>query len=56
MIFCEPASGRYRAVFPRTRKVHLGMDEAWSLGLGKYLIKNGYTPKREITPPDIWTG
>lgn len=32
----------------RTRKVHLGMDEAWSLGLGKYLIKNGYTPKREI--------
>ena len=32
----------------RTRKVHLGMDEAWSLGLGKYLIRNGYTPKREI--------
>ena len=31
-----------------TRKVHLGMDEAWSLGLGRYLLKNGYTPKREI--------
>lgn len=31
-----------------TRRVHLGMDEAWTLGLGQYLIRNGYTPKREI--------
>lgn len=31
-----------------TRRVHLGMDEAWTLGLGQYLIKNGYTPKSEI--------
>lgn len=31
-----------------TKRVHLGMDEAWSLGLGKYLHKNGYHPKSEI--------
>lgn len=31
-----------------TRRVHLGMDEAWTLGLGQYLIRNGYTPKRAI--------
>lgn len=31
-----------------TRRVHLGMDEAWTLGLGRYLIKNGYHAKSEI--------
>lgn len=31
-----------------TRKVHLGMDEAWTLGLGKYLIQNGYRDKDQI--------
>ena len=31
-----------------TKRVHLGMDEAWSLGLGNYLHKNGYHPKSEI--------
>lgn len=31
-----------------TKRVHLGMDEAWSLGLGNYLHKNGYHPKTEI--------
>ncbi len=31
-----------------TKRVHLGMDEAWSLGLGRYLHKNGYHPKTEI--------
>ena len=31
-----------------TKRVQLGMDEAWSLGLGKYLHKNGYHPKSEI--------
>lgn len=31
-----------------SKRVHLGMDEAWSLGLGKYLHKNGYHPKTEI--------
>ncbi len=31
-----------------TRRIHLGMDEAFSLGLGQYLKRNGYRPKREI--------
>lgn len=26
----------------RTHKIHVGMDEAMDLGLGKYLMKNGY--------------
>lgn len=26
----------------RTRRVHIGMDEAWSLGLGNYRFKNGF--------------
>ncbi len=32
----------------RTRRVHIGMDEAWMLGLGKYLKQNGYRPAYEI--------
>lgn len=31
-----------------SKKIHLGMDEAWSLGLGNYLYKNGYKEKSEI--------
>lgn len=31
-----------------TKRIHLGMDEAWSLGLGNYLHKNGYHSKAEI--------
>lgn len=29
-------------------KVHIGMDEAYSLGLGKYLKKHGYTDRFDI--------
>lgn len=32
----------------RTRRIHIGMDEAWKLGLGRYLAVNGYTPKFDI--------
>lgn len=32
----------------RTKRIHLGMDEAWLLGLGNYLHKNGYHSKSEI--------
>jgi hexosaminidase len=28
----------------RSKRVHIGMDEAWELGLGRYLSKNGYHP------------
>ena len=32
----------------RTKRVHIGLDEAWKLGQGNYLVKNGYVPKIEI--------
>ncbi len=32
----------------RTRRIHVGMDEAHSLGLGKYLDKNGYQNRFSI--------
>jgi len=31
-----------------TRRIHIGMDEAHMLGLGKYLDKNGYQNRSEI--------
>ena len=31
-----------------TRRIHIGMDEAWQLGLGKYLDKNGYPDRFEL--------
>jgi|LSQX01.1.fsa_nt_gb hypothetical protein len=32
----------------RSRKIHLGLDEAWDLGLGNYLKKNGYSSQAEL--------
>lgn len=32
----------------RSHKIHIGMDEASSAGSGKYLLKNGFTPKFEL--------
>lgn len=32
----------------RTKRIHIGMDEAWKLGQGNYLLKNGYRSKFEI--------
>lgn len=32
----------------RSKKIHLGMDEAHGLGLGKYLDQNGYKTKAEL--------
>lgn len=32
----------------RTKRIHIGMDEAWNMGLGQYLEKNGYRSKHEI--------
>ncbi|HVL24749.1 MAG TPA: beta-N-acetylhexosaminidase, partial [Thermomicrobiales bacterium] len=32
----------------RTKRIHIGMDEAWHLGLGNYLAENGYRSKFEI--------
>ncbi len=32
----------------RTKKIHIGMDEAWKLGRGKYIDNFGYKPAGEI--------
>lgn len=32
----------------KTKKIHLGMDEAWGLGSGRYLARYGYRPSIEI--------
>lgn len=32
----------------RTNKIHIGLDEAFLLGQGSYLVKNGYRSKSEI--------
>ena len=32
----------------RTNRIHIGMDEAWMLGRGKYLEKHGYVPAHEV--------
>lgn len=32
----------------RSNRIHIGMDEAFDLGLGNYLKKNGYTTKTEL--------
>lgn len=31
-----------------TKKIHIGLDESFDLGLGKYLTKNGYKPQADI--------
>lgn len=32
----------------RSNRIHIGMDEAWELGLGRYLTKYGYKPCGEL--------
>lgn len=32
----------------RTNKIHVGLDEAWNLGLGEYLRRHGYTEPYEV--------
>ena len=32
----------------RSRRVHIGMDEAWDMGRGKFLDKHGYVPPFDI--------
>lgn len=32
----------------RSKRIHIGMDEAWKLGQGKYLLKNGYKRKFDL--------
>lgn len=32
----------------RSKRIHIGLDEAWKLGQGNYLLKNGYRSKFDI--------
>lgn len=32
----------------RSRRIHIGFDETMSLGLGNYILKNGYRPRMDI--------
>ncbi|MBQ9801701.1 MAG: family 20 glycosylhydrolase [Clostridia bacterium] len=32
----------------KSRRIHIGMDEAWDLGLGNHLKKHGYVPSGEL--------
>ncbi|GGD93728.1 beta-N-acetylhexosaminidase [Paenibacillus nasutitermitis] len=32
----------------RSKRIHIGMDEAWKLGLGEYLVQNGLQSKADI--------
>ena len=32
----------------RTKRIHIGMDEAWKLGQGRYLLRNGHRRKLDI--------
>jgi hypothetical protein len=45
--FVEQMISQSAAPF-RTKRMHIGMDEAWELGQGQYLLKNGYRSKFDI--------
>jgi len=45
--FIDKMVGWWQGVF-ESKRIHIGMDEAFSLGLGKYLNKNGYTKRFDI--------
>lgn len=41
--FLEELIGKVSTCF-RSRRIHIGMDEAWDMGRGKFLDKHGYVP------------
>jgi hypothetical protein len=46
-IFIEKMIVAAKTIF-KTNNINIGMDEAWQLGLGKYLTKNGYHNRLDI--------
>lgn len=50
----EAMIAHFSATF-RSRRIHLGMDEAVSLGTGRYLRHQGYRPHREILMEHLHT-
>lgn len=45
--FLEELISKVTSCF-RSRRIHVGMDEAWDMGRGKFLDKHGYVPPFEI--------
>ena len=45
--FLDEWIGQISSCF-RSRKIHIGMDEAWDMGRGKFLTQNGYVDRFEI--------
>ena len=45
--FIEAAISKLSSIFP-SKRIHIGMDEAHDVGLGKYLKENGYKDRFEI--------
>lgn len=45
--FLEQLIGETSACF-RSRRIHVGMDEAWDMGRGNFLTRHGYVPPFEI--------
>lgn len=45
--FIDELIGTVSACF-RSRRIHIGMDEAWDMGRGRFLDKNGYVPPFQI--------
>ncbi len=46
-IFLEELLTKLKSCF-RSSKIHIGMDEAWDMGRGKFLDRHGYVPPFEI--------
>lgn len=45
--FIEAMISSLRSVF-RSKNIHIGMDEAFDLGRGEYLTRNGHVPHQEL--------
>ncbi len=45
--FLDELIGSVSACF-RSRRIHIGMDEAWDMGRGKFMDRNGYVPAFQI--------
>ena len=46
-IFLDALIGTFARAL-RSRRIHIGMDEAWDMGRGKFMDKHGYVPPAEI--------
>ncbi len=45
--FIEAEIAKMKSLF-KTDRIHIGMDEAWDMGLGRYISKNGYPDRYNV--------